>query len=150
MFNFRPVVTLYPPPPLILKTDRRRWVQVTISLIYYRFIVRFTIGLEFLFITLLLQFFVAQMSSLSMSWSAIYSSTFSNHIHLSVYILSVYLKVVMHQGSVLSPLLFGVVMDVVSSEERSGIPFELLYADDLVLMTMAGRNDGNITVNSGK
>ena len=38
----------------------------------------------------------------------------------------------MHQGYVLSPLLFGVVMDVVPSESRSGIPSELLYADDLV------------------
>ena len=34
------------------KTDI--WVQVIISLIYHRFIVRFTIGLEFLFITFLL------------------------------------------------------------------------------------------------
>ena len=73
------------------------------------------------------------MSSLSKSSSAIYSSTFSNHVYLSADIISVYLKVVMHQGSVLSPLLFGVVMDVVSSEARSGIPSELLYADDLVL-----------------
>ena len=40
----------------------------------------------------------------------------------------------MHQGSVLSPLLFVVVMDVVPSEARSGIPSELQYADDLVLM----------------
>ena len=38
------------------------------------------------------------------------------------------------QGSVLSPLLFVVVMDVVSSEARSGLPSELLYADDLVHM----------------
>ena len=38
-------------------------VQMAISLIYYRFIVRFTIGLEFLFILFLLQFFLAQMSS---------------------------------------------------------------------------------------
>ena len=37
--------------------------------------------------------------------------------------------------SVLSPLLFPIVMDVVSSEARSGLPSELLYADDLVLMT---------------
>ena len=44
-----------------LKTDI--WVQATISLIYYKFIVRFTIGLEFLFITFLLQFFLTQMSS---------------------------------------------------------------------------------------
>ena len=107
------------------KTDI--WVQVTISLIYYRFIVRFTIGLVFLFITFLLQFFLAQMSSLPMSSSAIYSSTFSSHIYLSVDIILVYLKVVMHQGSVLSPLLFAVVIDVVSSEVRSGIPSELLY-----------------------
>ena len=60
-----------------------------------------------------LQFFLAQMSSLSTSSSAIYSSTLSNHIYLSVDIILVYLKVVMHQGSVLSPPLFGVVMDVV-------------------------------------
>ena len=42
-------------------------------------------------------------------------------------------KVGLHQGSVLSPLLFAAVMDVVSSEARSGLPSELLYADDLVL-----------------
>ena len=35
------------------------WVQLTISLIYYRFIVRFTIGLELLFITFLLKFLQA-------------------------------------------------------------------------------------------
>ena len=43
-------------------------------------------------------------------------------------------KVGLHQGSVLSPLLFAAVIDVVSSETRSGLPSELLYADDLVLM----------------
>ena len=43
-------------------------------------------------------------------------------------------KVGLHQGSVLSPLLFAVVMDVVSSEARSGLPSELLYTDDLVIM----------------
>ena len=43
-------------------------------------------------------------------------------------------KVGLHQGSVLSPLLFAAVMDVVSSEARSGLPSELLYADDLVIM----------------
>ena len=42
-------------------------------------------------------------------------------------------KVGLHQGSVLSPLLFVTVMDVVSSEVRSGLSSELLYADDLVL-----------------
>ena len=40
----------------------------------------------------------------------------------------------MHQGSVLSTLLFAAVMDVVSSEARSGLPSQLLYADDLVIM----------------
>ena len=43
-------------------------------------------------------------------------------------------KVGLNQGSVLSPLLFAAVMDVVSSEERGGLPSELLYADDLVNM----------------
>ena len=37
----------------------------------------------------------------------------------------------LHQGSVLSPLLFSAVMDVVYSEGRSGLPSELLYADDI-------------------
>ena len=40
----------------------------------------------------------------------------------------------MHEGSVLSPLLFVVVMDVVPSKARSGMPSKLMYADDLVLM----------------
>ena len=44
------------------------------------------------------------------------------------------LKVGLHQGSVLSPLLFAAVMDVISSEARSGLPSELLHADDLVIM----------------
>ena len=43
-------------------------------------------------------------------------------------------KVGLHQGSVLSPMLFAAVMDVVSSETRSGLPSEVLYVDDLVIM----------------
>ena len=43
-------------------------------------------------------------------------------------------KVDLLQGSVLSPLLFAAVMDVVSSEARSGLPSELLYADVIVIM----------------
>ena len=35
-------------------------------------------------------------------------------------------KVGLHQGSVLSPLLFAAVMDVVSSEARNGLPSKLL------------------------
>ena len=43
-------------------------------------------------------------------------------------------KVGLHQGSVLSPLVFAIVMDVVSIEARSRLPPELMYADYLVLM----------------
>ena len=39
-----------------------------------------------------------------------------------------------HQGSVLSPLLFTIVLDVLSKEFREGLPWELLYADDLALI----------------
>ena len=73
------------------------------------------------------------------------------------------MKVGLHQGSVLNPLLFVVVMDVVSSKARSGIPSELLYADGLVLMAptmeQLGRRvaewrarplDKGLIVNAGK
>ena len=43
-------------------------------------------------------------------------------------------KVGLHQGSLLSPLLFAAVMDLGSSEARSGLPSELMYTDDLVIM----------------
>ena len=43
-------------------------------------------------------------------------------------------KVGVHQGSVLSPLLFVIVLEALSREFREGLPMELLYADDLVLM----------------
>ena len=43
-------------------------------------------------------------------------------------------KVGVHQGSVLSPLLFIAVLEALSRRFREGLPFELLYADDLVLM----------------
>ena len=40
-----------------------------------------------------------------------------------------------HQGSVLSPLLFIIVMEALSQEFRTGCPWELLYdADDLVIV----------------
>ena len=72
-------------------------------------------------------------------------------------------KVGLHQGSVLSPLLFAVVMDVISSEARSGLPSVFLYADGLVLMAATieqlGRRvsewrsiflDKGLNVNTGK
>ena len=39
------------------------------------------------------------------------------------------------QGSVLSPFLFAMVVDVVTEFVREGALSELLYADDLVLMS---------------
>ena len=44
------------------------------------------------------------------------------------------IKVGVHQGAVLSPLLFIIVLEAVSREFRTGCPWELLYADDLVLI----------------
>ena len=43
-------------------------------------------------------------------------------------------KVDVHQGSVLSPLVFAIMVDVVTENERNGLS-EMLYADDFVLMS---------------
>ena len=43
-------------------------------------------------------------------------------------------KVRLHQGSVPNPLLSCTVMNVVMNEGKSGLPWELLYADDLAFM----------------
>jgi len=43
-------------------------------------------------------------------------------------------KVGMHQGSALSPLLFVTVMEAISREFRVALPRELLYADDLAVI----------------
>ena len=43
-------------------------------------------------------------------------------------------KVAMHQGSALSPLLFVIVMEAIPGEFRVALPWELLYADDLVVI----------------
>ena len=42
-------------------------------------------------------------------------------------------KVGVHQGSVLSTLFFIIVFEALSREFRSGVPWEDLYADDLVI-----------------
>ena len=46
------------------------------------------------------------------------------------------MSVGVHQGSVLSPLLFILVLEALSQRfnQRRGVPSELLYADDLVIM----------------
>ena len=41
----------------------------------------------------------------------------------------------MHQGSVISPLIFAIVVDVVTEQARKGLLNEILYADDLVLLS---------------
>jgi len=43
-------------------------------------------------------------------------------------------KVSVHQGSALSHLLFVMVMEALSREFRVALPWELLYADDLVVI----------------
>ncbi len=43
-------------------------------------------------------------------------------------------KVGVHQGSVLRPLLFILILEALSREFRHGFPWELLYADDLVIL----------------
>ena len=46
------------------------------------------------------------------------------------------MKVGLHQGSVLSPtpLLFVIVIETIFRELQAGLPLELLFADDLILM----------------
>ncbi len=48
--------------------------------------------------------------------------------------MSFEVKFGVHQGSVLSPLLFIMELEALSREFRTGCPWELLYADDLVLI----------------
>jgi len=44
------------------------------------------------------------------------------------------IKVGMHQGSALSPLLFVIVMEAISREFRVALPWELVYADDMAVI----------------
>ena len=45
------------------------------------------------------------------------------------------MKVGVHQESVLSPLIFAIVIDMVTESVRKGLISAILYADDLVLMS---------------
>ena len=49
-------------------------------------------------------------------------------------------QVGVHQGSVFSPLLFAIVVDVISENAREGLMNEILYADDLVLLSESTEN----------
>ena len=51
-----------------------------------------------------------------------------------------------HQGSVISPLLFAIVIDVVTNEIKEGTLQEILYVDDSVLIaeTMAELHKNSI------
>ena len=44
-------------------------------------------------------------------------------------------RVGVHQGSVISLLTFAIVVDAVTEQARKGLLNEILYADDLVLMS---------------
>ena len=72
-------------------------------------------------------------------------------------------KVGVHQGSVLSPLLFIIVLEALSKNFKVGLPMELFYADDLVLLAgtkeelvqkinnwKAGMEEKGLQVNMGK
>ena len=45
------------------------------------------------------------------------------------------MKVGVHQGLVLSSLLFAIAVDVIVQEAREGLLYEILYADDLVIVS---------------
>src|SRR5437867_5743407 len=44
-------------------------------------------------------------------------------------------RVGVHQGSVLSPILFNIVMQAIADNFKKGLPWKLLYADDVVLLS---------------
>lgn len=59
----------------------------------------------------------------------------------------------LHQASMLNPLLFTIVLEVLSREIRSGCPEKLLYADDLALVRethgcLKGRLGAKLMMNS--
>ena len=49
-------------------------------------------------------------------------------------------QVGVHQGSVLSPLLFAIALNVISENARGGLTIECLYADDFVLISESIEN----------
>ena len=59
-----------------------------------------------------------------------YENAWSRVSVIEGYIEEFEVKVGVHQGSVLSPLLFVIVLEVLSPESRSGVSWEDLYAND--------------------
>ena len=49
-----------------------------------------------------------------------------------------YVKVGLHQGYVPSPLIFMLVLEALSHESRTGVPWGLLYAGDLAVIADTG------------
>ena len=45
-------------------------------------------------------------------------------------------RVGLHQGSALSPYIFDLIMDVITSEVRDGVPWSAMFADDVVLVDL--------------
>ena len=50
-------------------------------------------------------------------------------------------KVVLHQGSALRPFLFNIVFDVLTRGVRQGVPWSMMYADEVVL---CGETSGEV------
>ena len=44
------------------------------------------------------------------------------------------IEIGLHQGSGLSPFLLTILLDIISEECRNGLPWELLFADDLAII----------------
>ena len=69
-------------------------------------------------------------------------------------------KVSVHQDSVLSPLLLIIVLEALSCEFRAGVPWEDLYADDLIIIAQGmcqealdlerSNEEESIEINAGK
>ena len=66
--------------------------------------------------------FVRRMYTNARSWFCV-GESFSQAFEVNVGV---------HQGSVLSPLLFIIVLEALSCEFPAGVPWEALYANDLV------------------
>ena len=58
------------------------------------------------------------------------------------------MKVGVQQGSVLSPLVVAIVVDMVLESVRNGLMYEMLYADDLAFIseTIEGREGEDLEI----